>query len=65
MGWTPESQADFVGLNLGPTMQAKGFGHVKIMIMDDQRMLLPKWPVKVKSTPTLYISKHLKKKKKC
>lgn len=43
MGWTPENQAFFVGLNLGPTLAAKGFSDVKIMIMDDQRLLLPKW----------------------
>lgn len=43
MGWTPEDQAFFVGLNLGPTLAAKGFGDIKIMIMDDQRILLPKW----------------------
>ena len=43
MGWTPEDQALFIGLNLGPTLQAKGFGDIKIMILDDQRLLLPKW----------------------
>lgn len=43
MGWTPGDQALFIGLNLGPTLKAKGFGDVKIMIMDDQRLLLPKW----------------------
>ena len=43
MGWTAESQAFFVGLNLGPTLSANGFTEVKILIMDDQRILLPKW----------------------
>ena len=43
MGWTAESQAFFVGLNLGPTLAANGFAYVKILIMDDQRILLPKW----------------------
>lgn len=49
MGWTPESQAFFVGLNLGPTLAEKGFGDVKIMILDDQRLLLPKWAETVKT----------------
>lgn len=51
MGWTPEQQAMFVGLNLGPTLEASGFGSVKIMIMDDQRLLLPKWAESVLSHP--------------
>ncbi len=33
MGWNAENQSIFVGLNLGPTMEAKGFGNIKIMIM--------------------------------
>ena len=33
MGWNAENQSIFVGLNLGPTLEAKGFGDVKIMIM--------------------------------
>lgn len=43
MGWTAESQALFIGLNLGPTLKSKGLGDVKIIIMDDQRFQLPKW----------------------
>ena len=49
MGWNAETQAMFVGLNLGPTMEAAGYGDVKIMIMDDQRIFLPGWPEKVMS----------------
>nr|CAH0110339.1 unnamed protein product [Daphnia galeata] len=33
MGWTPEQQAIFIGLNLGPTLEAKGFKSTKILIM--------------------------------
>ena len=43
MGWSAEDMATFTGLNLGPTMADKGYGHVHIMTMDDQRYLLPKW----------------------
>lgn len=53
MGWTPEDQAFFVGLNLGPTLAAKGFGDIKIMIMDDQRILLPKWVKTVRTRVSL------------
>lgn len=31
--YATEQQAMFVGLNLGPTLEASGFGSVKIMIM--------------------------------
>jgi len=43
MGWTAEDTATFTGLNLGPTMAEHGYGDVKILTMDDQRYLLPKW----------------------
>ena len=33
MGWTAENQSIFVGNNLGPTLEAKGFQDIKIMIM--------------------------------
>jgi glucosylceramidase len=56
MGWTPDDQALFIGLNLGPTLQAKGFGDIKIMILDDQRLLLPKWAKSVLYSHTLLFS---------
>lgn len=45
MAFTPETQRDFVKLDLGPILSAAGYGpdKLKIMIMDDQRLLLPKW----------------------
>ncbi len=51
MGWTAETQTTFVGQNLGPSMADRGFGDVKIMIMDDQRTQLPDWPRTVISDP--------------
>ena len=50
MGWTAEDTATFTGLNLGPTMAEHGYGDVKILTMDDQRYLLPKWAKTVRLT---------------
>ena len=47
LGFTPESQADFVVQNLGPTLAKNGFGKVKILMLDDQRAFLPEWPKRV------------------
>jgi len=51
MGWNAENQSIFIGLHLGPTLEAAGYGDIKIMIMDDQRIFLPAWPEKVLSHP--------------
>jgi glucosylceramidase len=48
MGFTPETQAQFISENLGPTLEKNGFEQVKIMILDDDRILLPAWPQRVK-----------------
>ena len=48
MGFTPETQAEFVFTNLGPTLEQNGFGDIKIMILDDQRLFLPSWAERVK-----------------
>ncbi len=48
MGWNAENQSIFIGLHLGPTLEAAGYGDIKIMIMDDQRIFLPAWPEKVR-----------------
>ena len=41
----PEKQRDFLKLHLGPSLQKAGFGvdNLKLMILDDDRFLLPKW----------------------
>lgn len=51
LGWTPELQRDFVAKDLGPALEAAGFGHVKLMILDDQRIFLPYWPEVVLKDP--------------
>ncbi|XP_060062556.1 lysosomal acid glucosylceramidase-like isoform X1 [Ylistrum balloti] len=47
MGWSPETQRDFIAMDLGPAMVQSGFDHVKIMIMDDTRLFLPIWAEEV------------------
>src|SRR2546426_2859511 len=39
MGFTAETERDFIKLNLGPTLEKAGYGadKIKIMIQDDQR----------------------------
>lgn len=51
LGWTPELQRDFIAMDLGPALVANGFGNVKLMILDDQRIFLPYWPEIVLSDP--------------
>lgn len=47
MGFTPETQSQFIVDNLGPTFEQNGFGDIKIMILDDNRVFLPAWPQRV------------------
>ena len=43
MAFTPWTQRDFVKKDLGPALNASGFGNIKLLIMDDQRYVLPLW----------------------
>jgi glucosylceramidase len=43
MGWNATSQTEYASKYLGPTLEAAGYGDVKIMALDDQRPLAPKW----------------------
>lgn len=58
MGWTPESQRDYIALDLGPALEASGYGDLKLMILDDQRIFLPEWAERVTNITwnVLYIS---------
>ena len=47
MGFTPETQSQFIVDNLGPTLEQNGFAAIKIMILDDNRIFLPAWPERV------------------
>ena len=44
MGWTAEMQRDWLRDNLGPTIRGNAnFSDTLILILDDQRILLPDW----------------------
>ncbi|XP_043539990.1 lysosomal acid glucosylceramidase isoform X4 [Chiloscyllium plagiosum] len=43
MGFTAEMQRDFILLDLGPALQSSAHKDVQLMILDDQRLLLPYW----------------------
>lgn len=47
MAWTPEEERDWIIEYLSPTLKRKGFGHIKIFIMEENRLTLPDWPKKV------------------
>ncbi|KAF0293665.1 Glucosylceramidase [Amphibalanus amphitrite] len=51
MGWTAESQTEWIKTNLGPTLRASRFNATKVMILDDQRFLLPAWADVVLADP--------------
>ncbi|KAJ0066058.1 hypothetical protein NL108_001300, partial [Boleophthalmus pectinirostris] len=43
LGFTPEEQRDWVALDLGPALQSSQFKHTHVLILDDNRLLLPHW----------------------
>ncbi len=43
MGWNASAQRQFVEENLGPSLEAAGYGDLSLMIADEQRPFLPKW----------------------
>ncbi|KAG7237692.1 hypothetical protein INR49_032138 [Caranx melampygus] len=43
LGFTPEEQRDWVALDLGPALHASSYPHTHILILDDNRLLLPHW----------------------
>lgn len=43
MGFTPETQRDWIALDLGPALRSSPFAKTRLMILDDQRVLLPHW----------------------
>lgn len=42
LGFTAEHQRDFISHDLGPAL-ANSSHDVKLLILDDQRLLLPRW----------------------
>lgn len=43
LGFTPEEQRDWVSTDLGPALHASSYPHTHILILDDNRLLLPHW----------------------
>lgn len=43
MGFTAEEQRDWVAMDLGPAVTASAHPHTHILILDDNRLLLPYW----------------------
>ncbi|XP_025268402.1 glucosylceramidase [Camponotus floridanus] len=47
MVWTAEEERDWIIEYLSPTLKKNGFEHIKIFIMEENRLTLPDWPKKV------------------
>ncbi|XP_077432150.1 lysosomal acid glucosylceramidase isoform X2 [Vanacampus margaritifer] len=43
LGFTAEEQRDWVALDLGPALRDSSFPHTHVLILDDNRVLLPQW----------------------
>ena len=43
LGFTPEHQRDFIARDLGPTLANSTHRNVRLLMLDDQRLLLPHW----------------------
>ncbi|XP_022106202.1 glucosylceramidase-like [Acanthaster planci] len=41
MYYNPEMEKDFIKMDLGPALHQAGYGNVKLMILDDQRLFVP------------------------
>ena len=43
LGFTPETQRDFIKTDLGPALMQSAHKEIELMILDDQRIFLPNW----------------------
>ncbi|CAH1254156.1 GBA [Branchiostoma lanceolatum] len=53
MGWTAESQRDWISSDLGPALDKAGFSNINLMILDDSRLWLPGWATSVLNNGTM------------
>lgn len=56
MGFTAEEQRDWVAMDLGPAVVASAHPRTHILILDDNRLMLPYWakvvrPLEQRSVP--------------
>uniref|UniRef100_A0A8C5TPF7 Glucosylceramidase n=1 Tax=Malurus cyaneus samueli TaxID=2593467 RepID=A0A8C5TPF7_9PASS len=58
LGFSPEHQRDFIARDLGPALANSSHRHVQLIILDDQRVMLPYWAEVVLKDPVAssYIS---------
>ncbi|XP_053907084.1 lysosomal acid glucosylceramidase [Cuculus canorus] len=58
LGFSPEHQRDFIARDLGPALANSSHRHVQLIILDDQRVMLPYWAQVVLKDPVAagYIS---------
>ncbi|NWW32269.1 GLCM Glucosylceramidase, partial [Panurus biarmicus] len=49
LGFSPEHQRDFIAQDLGPALANSSHHHVQLIILDDQRVMLPYWAEVVSS----------------
>ncbi|XP_053482745.1 lysosomal acid glucosylceramidase isoform X1 [Ictalurus furcatus] len=43
LGFTPELQRDWIAMDLGPALHSSPYAKTRLMILDDNRLLLPHW----------------------
>lgn len=51
LGFTPEHQRDFIARDLGPALANSAHRDTRLLILDDQRLLLPHWAQVVLADP--------------
>ncbi|XP_053133299.1 lysosomal acid glucosylceramidase-like [Hemicordylus capensis] len=51
LGFTPEHQRDFIAKDLGPALTNSSHQGIKLIILDDQQLLLPHWAEVVLKDP--------------
>uniref|UniRef100_A0A2K6MVI8 Glucosylceramidase n=1 Tax=Rhinopithecus bieti TaxID=61621 RepID=A0A2K6MVI8_RHIBE len=51
LGFTPEHQRDFIARDLCPTLANSTHHNVRLLMLDDQRLLLPHWAKVVRTDP--------------
>lgn len=51
LGFTPELQRDFIARDLGPALRGGPHRNVRLLMLDDQRLLMPHWASVVLGDP--------------
>ncbi|NXS47934.1 GLCM Glucosylceramidase, partial [Balaeniceps rex] len=59
LGFSPEHQRDFIARDLGPALANSSHRDVRLIILDDQRVMLPYWAQVVSATVDLLAPRRL------